>query len=539
MFEISVLTMPINSIPYSDTGYFSKLICDYLAGSDSLRSFYHRFPEIKSFKSQIEEKTISYSNEFSKILVDRLYDQYNGIETSEATKGNIDSLLASTTFTITTGHQLNLFTGPLYFIYKIFSVINLTEKLNMEYKDYHFVPVFWMATEDHDFDEINYFNLFKEKIQWDKEAGGAVGELSTDGLELLAGSLKGKWGESKHAKELEDLFIKAYVEHGNLEEATRWLGNQLFSEYGLVIIDGNDPVLKKQFSPYVEKELNDRLSFNHITDTTSRLIQQGYKPQVNPREINLFYLSNGTRERLVKQKEKYAINGSDQEFTFSEIREVLENHPERFSPNVLLRPLYQEVVLPNLCYIGGGGELAYWLQLRDYFEEVKIPFPILLLRNSALLVEADKLKKLNRLGVDISSLFLKQRDLVDTMTRKYSEIKIDFSKQKDHLKQQFSELYTIAKSTDPSFLGAVAAQEKKQLNGLANLEKRLLKAERKKLADQLNRLILIQDELFPEEGLQERYSNFSEFYSKHGDALLTKIKNNLDPLDPYFTIIPL
>lgn len=539
MFEISVLTMPIHSIPYSDTGYFSKLICDYLTGSDSLRSFYNRFPDMQSFKSQIEEKSHSYTSEFRKILVDRLYDQYKGIETTEATKGNIDSLLASTTFTITTGHQLNLFTGPLYFIYKIFSVINLTEKLNMEYKEYHFVPVFWMATEDHDFDEINYFNLFKEKIQWDKEAGGAVGELSTDGLELLAESLKGKWGESKHAKELEDLFIKAYVEHDNLEEATRWLGNQLFSKYGLVIIDGNDPVLKKQFSPYVEKELNDRLSFNHIKNTTSRLIDHGYKPQVNSREINLFYLSNGTRERLVKQKEKYLINGSDQEFTLSEIREELENHPERFSPNVVLRPIYQEVVLPNLCYIGGGGELAYWFQLVDYFKSVKIPFPILLLRNSALLVEADKLKKLNRLAVDISSLFLKQKDLLDKMTHEYSEINIDFSAQKEHLKEQFSELYIIAKRTDPSFFGAVAAQEKKQLNGLVNLEKRLLKAQRKKHEDQLNRLTLIQDELFPGQGLQERYANFSEFYSRHGDALFTKIKRNLDPLDPYFTIIQL
>ena len=350
--------MPKKSIPYSKTGYFSKLICDYLAENESLHSFYHRFPKIENFKLQLEEKKDRYSMDSRRVLVERLKIQYEGFEISEATNLNIEALLEPRTFTITTGHQLNLFTGPLYFLYKIFSVINLVEKLNKKYADHQFVPVYWMATEDHDLDEINYFNLFGEKIIWDKEAGGAVGELSNDGLEEVLNTFKAALGDTENAKKLGGLFEDAYTKHSNLAEATRYLGNQLFSEYGLVIIDGNDPILKKAFIPYVQKELNENLSFRKISDTTARIVALGYKAQVHPREINLFYLNKGIRERLIEQEGSYLVNGTERIFTSAEISAELLDHPERFSPNALLRPLYQEVILPNLCYIGGGGELA-------------------------------------------------------------------------------------------------------------------------------------------------------------------------------------
>lgn len=529
--------MPKKSTPYSKTGYFSKLICDYLAENESMHSFYHRFPKIENFKLQLEEKKDRYSMDSRRILVERLKIQYEGLETSEATTLNIEALLEPNTFTITTGHQLNLFTGPLYFLYKIFSVINLVEKLNKKYEDHQFVPVYWMATEDHDLDEINYFNLFREKIIWDKEAGGAVGELSNDGLEGVLNTFKARLGDTENAKKLGGLFEDAYTKHSNLAEATRYLGNQLFSEYGLVIIDGNDPILKKAFIPYAQKELKENLSFRKISDTTARIVARGYKAQVNPREINLFYLNKGIRERIIEQEGSYLVNGTKRIFTSDEINAELLEYPERFSPNALLRPLYQEVILPNLCYIGGGGELAYWFQLIDYFKEIKIPFPILLLRNSALLVSEKKLAKLEKLNTEIESLFLKTSELSDRLTHQLSEIKIDFSSQRDHLHRQFMDMYEIAEKTDASFLGAVAAQEKKQINGLNNLERRLLKAQKRKIKDQLERLVKIQDSLFPNKSLQERSMNFSEFYLTYGNGLFLELKENLDPLDTNFSII--
>jgi len=192
-----------------------------------------------------------------------------------------------------------------------------------------------------------------------------------------------------------------------------------------------------------------------------------------------------------------------------------------------------------MCYVGGGGELAYWFQLKDYFESVSIPFPMLLLRNSVLIMsekQEDKLKKLNE---NVSSLFLNQHDLEVKHTHHLTEVDIDFSEQRNHLKKQFEHLFELAKQTDQSFLGAVGAQEKKQLNGLDTLEKRLLKAQKRKLKDELERLTSIQDQLFPKESLQERTVNFSELYLQYGDSLLDEIKKELDPLVGKFTILKL
>jgi len=531
--------MSKQTLPYQETGYFSKLMSDYLSQDESLKHFYGRFPKLKNFKTQIQEKKLSVRAELRITLLTQLNEQYRGTEVSEATQTNIDSLSSENTFTITTGHQLNLFTGPLYFLYKIFSVINLSETLKKKHPKLHFVPVYWMATEDHDFEEISFFNCFGNKYTWNRSSGGVVGELSTEGLDEVLMQFKKDLGETDNAKRLISLFSEAYVKHDNLADATRYLGNELFKTYGLVIIDGNDAELKKAFVPFAKKELDEQLSYKMVTETTSRITALGYPEQVHPREINLFYLTKGSRERIIEKDGKFFINNTQKVFSETEIHNELDQHPERFSPNALLRPLYQEVILPNLCYVGGGGELAYWFQLKDYFDAVDIPFPILLLRNSVLLAPRKYFRKLQKLGLKTSDLFQKQETLKANFIKRLSEIPIDFSQQKEHLKKQFEALYKLANQTDASFKGAVGAQEKKQLNGLDHLEKRLLKAQKRKFIDQLDSLEAIQNTLFPKQSLQERTVNFAEFYLEYGDILLSELKNNLDPLEPNFTILEL
>mgnify|MGYP001158295195 FL=1 len=529
--------MPTHSIPYKSTGYFSKLICDYLAEDESIKPFYNRFPNLENFKHQLTEKQRNFTDEKRHLLSKRIMFQYGDNSLSQSTLSNIDLLREHTTFTITTGHQLNLFTGPLYFLYKIFSAINLAEQLNKTYPNNHFVPVYWMATEDHDFEEINYFNLFGKKVKWNRKSSGAVGELSTEGLKEVKQQLKKEFGESENAKKLISYFSDAYTNHENLADATRFLANCLFYHHGLVIVDGNDAELKKCFIPYAEKELTENLSFKKVSETTEKLTDLGFSEQVHPREINLFYLKENLRERIIEKDGKFFVNETNISFSKEEILHELHENPERFSPNALLRPLYQEVILPNLCYIGGGGELAYWFQLKDYFNKVEVPFPILLLRNSMLLVPKMLSEKLQKLHVSIEDLFLPQHELMTKHTKKISKIDIDFSSQKEFLKQQFADLYEMAKQTDASFLGAVGAQEKKQLNGLDNLEKRLLKAQKRNLSDELDRLKNVQNQLFPNQSLQERQLNFSEFYLEYGEELLDALKENLNPLDSSFTIL--
>tara|TARA_R110002051_G_scaffold130577_2_gene204466 strand:+ start:82491 stop:84092 length:1602 start_codon:yes stop_codon:yes gene_type:complete len=531
--------MKLDGIPFKQTGYFSKIICDYLEEKTALTPFFNRFPKKENFEAQIKEKAASFSQKQRIVLADALEKQNAKLALSDATQVNIRALKDEKTFTIVTGHQLNLFTGPLYFLFKIISTINLSKELKKAYPNYNFVPIYWMATEDHDFEEINYFNLNGKKIQWNKAASGGVGRLSTNGLEEVFENLSAELGTSTNATYLKNLFSEAYLKNDNLTDATRYLANALFSEYGLVIVDGDDAALKQLLIPFITDDLFENTSFSEVSKTIKDLneISEEYKIQVNPREINYFYLIDGVRERIIEKNGVFYINDTKFSFTKEAILVEINNHPERFSPNVVTRPLYQEVILPNLCYIGGGGELAYWLELKGYFNAVNVSFPMLLLRNSALLITEKQHDKLTKLGLSTAHLFLKQNALINKKIREISNIDIDFSAQKEQLKNQFSALFDLAEQTDKSFLGAVKAQEIKQIKGLDHLEKRLLKAQKRKLKDHVIRITSIQNELFPNRSLQERQTNFSEFYLEYGNALLPELSTHLKPLSQDFVVI--
>ena len=528
--------MPTDCISYQKSGYFSKLIIDYLDRKPELKELYNHFPSIENFRNQIEEKEKSFNNGINReILVSELEKQYTNIDVSETTSQNISLLKDNKTFTITTGHQLNLFTGPLYFLYKIVSTINLCKELKSNYPDYNFVPIYWMATEDHDFEEINHFNFKDKRFTWNAESKGPVGRLSTDGLAIFFDLFKVELGSNNNAEYLKKLFSDSYLQHSNLAEATRFLANELFREYGLVILDGDSASLKKQFIPYIKDELLYQNSNKKVLESITKL--KDYSIQVNPREINLFYIEDNLRERIIYENGNYKVNNTTIEFTETEILNLVNTNPEKFSPNVILRPLYQEVILPNLAYTGGGGEIAYWLEQKAMFDYHKVTFPVLLIRNSVVLISEKQEAKRKKLGISWEELFLKQQILIDNKTKELSEINIDFSEQKEHLKKQFEALHQIALKTDKSFAGAVNAQEKKQIKGLENLEKRLLKAEKKVHLAQLERIIQLQNELFPNESLQERKSNFSEFYLEAGNSLIKKLIEELKPLSECFSTI--
>lgn len=533
--------MLTDRISYSESNYFTSLILDYLSQKKELRRFYNRFPDLENFKQQIEEKVASYNNEIREDLVEVLTAQYEHLEVHHCVENNFDKLRSAKTFTITTGHQLNLFTGPLYFLYKIVSAINLSKKLKETWPEYNFVPVYWMATEDHDFEEINYFNLHGKKFKWnnaDSRAGKtAVGILSTEGLEEVFDLFSAEIGGGENADYLKQIFKKAYLDHDNLTDATRYIANELFGKEGLVILDAQDKRLKKHFSPYVKNELFEKLSHQKTSESVEKLNELDYNIQVNPREINLFYLNAEMRERIIERDGRFYVHEHDISWSKDEILKEIEENPEHFSPNVMLRPLYEEVILPNLCYIGGGGELAYWLELKSYFEAENVTFPILLLRNSALLQTEKQNEKRQKLNISLKELFLSQHELINRKVRQISNIDIDFSPQKEHLVKQFQHMYELAEKTDRSFLGAVKAQEVKQLKGLDNLEKRLLKAQKRKLKDEVQRISKIQNDLFPNRSLQERQTNFSEFYVDHGKELISALLKNLDPLESNFKIL--
>lgn len=535
------MTMPKAQYPFRRLGAFSKLFCDYVERSEALAPFYGHMPDEQGFEKQIPLKSTHFNEEKRSVLLDALSRQYQSVQTSDDVRANLESLKKHNTFTITTGHQLNLFTGPVYFLYKIITAIVAAERLSRRYPEYRFVPVYWMASEDHDFAEINHF-FFKEKIfRWNKPAAeGAVGDFSTEDMDELYRLFSKDLGESLNADELRKLFTKAYLSAPgvSLAQATRILVNELFKDYGLVVIDGNDPSLKALFVGHMQEEVRYQPCFRQVSESSGALATLGYHLQVNPREINLFYMPPGSRTRIVKEGEVYTALDTSVQWSQEDLLKAIAEQPQLFSPNVLMRPLYQETVLPNLCYIGGPGELAYWLQLKAYFEAAQTPFPILMPRRFALLVNERQADKIKRLQLDYEDLFLPRDPFINAQVRRLSNLDFDFSGRKQLLSAQFAELYKLAEHTDPSFKGAVAAQERKQIKGLEHLEQRLLKAEKRALADKITRAMELKNQLFPKGQLQERQINFSEFYLEYGKDLIPMLKHAMQqPFEHQFLII--
>ena len=511
----------MNNILYQEVSLFSKLINDYLNQKESLKKLYHLYPSLENFEQQITQKSENFKNR--EALVQILLSQNK--DCANITLNQIESLNQSTTFTVTTGHQLNLFTGPLYVFYKIITVINTCKALKSKYSNYNFVPIFWMATEDHDFEEINHFYYNEQKIIWHKATSGPVGRISTIDFQHKLQEFLKYFPDNETGKTLKILFEEAYLKKENLAEATRFLINHFFEADGLVIIDGDDKGLKKLMTPIIKDEIINQNSFHHITETNKDL--KDYHIQINPREINWFYIKDNLRERIIFQKDKFYINNTNIHFSQVDIEKEIDHFPERFSPNALLRPLYQEVVLPNLTYVGGAAEVAYWLQLKSTFNHYKIVFPMVMLRDHVILINEKQKIKIEKYNVKLDNLFLSDVELSKLLTKQYSSSNVDFRRLREDLKNQFVFLNQIISQTDKSFEGAVLAEQSRQLKSLDKLEKRFWKAEQKRLQEKIDNVLNLKKELFPKGIMQERVLNFSTFYVEMGEYFIYKLKNDI------------
>ncbi|MBW8051708.1 MAG: bacillithiol biosynthesis cysteine-adding enzyme BshC [Cytophagales bacterium] len=536
--------MHITKIDYKDTGYFPQIFIDYIKGNKKLAPFYDNKPNINGFKDQIKVKNFPAENR--QLLFEVLNEQYATISKPQIVTKNLKALLNPNTFTVTTGHQLNICCGPLYFIYKLITVINITQILNEVYPDHHFVPIYWMASEDHDFEEINHFHLFGETYRWTSDQKGATGRFKTNSLSKVINQIPEKL----------PLFESAYKDEVTLSAATRYFVNELFGEYGLIIIDGDDKRLKSQLKDVIIDELQNNSTEKLIIETSNKLSSAGYKHQVNPREINFFYLDDNLRERIVsvaqhssRNKDDYKVLNTNISFTKDQILQLLNDSPEKFSPNVVTRPLYQELILPNLAYVGGPAEIAYWLQLKSTFKYHHIPFPILIPRNSALWINKHFTKKINKLNIRVKDLFLDISAIKDQFMANNSTSglhpdkavgtgagdELKPSREQERIIAVLEDMKAKAKNVDSSLEGFVGAEMQKILKITENIEKKIKKAEENKYQTQLNQIENIKSKLYPEGVLQERKDNFLNFYINNPDFLKI-LARHFDPFDFRFMI---
>lgn len=532
-------------IKLSETGLFSKLIIDYVNESDVLRDFYSYQPKLESFRKVINEKSAEKINR--PLLVSVLKEQYAEILNCKLQQANIDLLLNNSTFTICTGHQICLFTGPLFFIYKIISAINLAETLKKNYPENNFVPVYWMASEDHDFEEIQSINLFGKKISWDnKEANGAVGKLKTKSLNVVIDELKQILGESENSNKLIQIFREAYLGKENLADATRYLIHKLFASYGLVIIDGNDVRLKSEFSEIIKDDIINHSNYKLVNQTIAEFEEKGFKAQVNPREINCFYMIDNLRERIEQvhdltleegRRDVFKVLNTAIVFTKNELLNELKNHPERFSPNVVLRPVYQQKLLPNLAYIGGPGEIAYWLEYKKMFEYHNINFPVLVPRNFAVLTDDRTNLQMQKFGFTMIDIFKNIDLIIKEFVNKNASINLSLKDQEEKISAVYTEILEKAVSVDSTLKGSVEAELQKSLNALKNIESKLVRSEKQKQEIKISQVKKLKDKFFPEGKLQERYENMTPYYLKSGEQLIFDLKETFDPLEFKLSIL--
>src|SRR5690606_30854815 len=311
--------MKATYIDYRDTNSFSKTLLAYLDNDPELSPFAGNRPDLNGFADQIREKTPGCDRE---VLVAQLRQQYDKLlHSAPEVAANVDALLDERTFTVTTGHQLNIFTGPLYFIFKIISTIRLARDLQDAFPDYRFVPVYWMATEDHDFAEINHVRLHGKKISWETDAAGATGRLNTASINEAVRQYQKVLGLSANSNKLAGLVEEAYLGHDTLAGATRYFVNALFGAYGLVVLDADSAALKQRFSPYIAQDIFGGHSHKAIDQTSNAMRERGFHTQVHAREINFFYLTDGFRERIVHLSDgRYEVLQQDVFFTEDEDR---------------------------------------------------------------------------------------------------------------------------------------------------------------------------------------------------------------------------
>ncbi len=506
----------IKNIPFVEIESIPVLIKDFLR--QDISGFEDKFLNNKNLALQIELKKKSYPQAQRENLTGVLKDQYSDFNLSEKQFQNLTKLQADNTFTVTTGHQLNLFTGPAFFIYKILQTIKLAEVLKHQFPTHYFVPLFWMASEDHDFAEINHFRTVENYYETKGNSGGAVGRIKVEDLFFIT-QFENEFKDSVFGTELILLLKKAYQIGNTFTQATQIIVHELFADYGLLVIDGDDARLKKDMTSLFKEELLHQQVYAKAENMVALLTEKYGKVQVNPREINLFYLTE-TRNRISFEDDQFVIIDSDVVFSAEEILAELENHPERFSPNALLRPVFQEKILPNLAYIGGNAEIMYWLELKDYFQHINLPFPLLVPRNSILMLEEKTLNKIEKFKLDISDFFKNFAAVTKDLVMQGNEIAPYLREQEKALQHQFLGLKKRAELTDKTFFNLVEAEETRQLKSFGRMKKRLLRAEKIKQEEKLDQLQLLFSTVHPGNTWQERIYNFSVFYADLGPAWL-------------------
>ncbi len=519
-------------IPFRKTERFSGIILDYLDQKPQVLPFARHSMNEEAISGLLERK--SHENIDRDLLVRVLKEQYSQLAPHKLVSENIESLASIKTFCAVTAHQLNILTGPLYVIYKTQAVIDLCRRLSESDPAHQFVPVFWLGSEDHDLEEINHTYVYGKRLQWDTTQKGPVGRMSTEGMQTVLSELEEVAGNATGAEEWLSILKEAYG-NSTMAEATRILLHRLFADQGLVVIDADDRELKAAFAPVMKDDVRSQVARACVEEVNADL-GKIYSDQAFVRDINLFYMQKGMRKRLEFSDGQVNVVDTDLSWSLESCLDLIDQEPEAFSPNVILRPLYQQAILPSIAYVGGGGELAYWMQLGRLFDYFKVDFPMLLLRSSLMVIDATTSRKMEKVSLQPEDLFRREDELIRKYLETHSEERLHLSHEKKDIESVFHKMAANVKAIDPTLEKTVMAEMTNTLNNLEKLESKLLRAAKQQSETAVNQIKSVQGRLFPDGELQERHDNISVFVLRYGLGFLDALRDNLDPFDMEFKV---
>lgn len=515
-----------NTLPLSDTGLFNNLILDYVHENNSLSEFVDNFSNPNSIEKKI--KSLDFKNR--KVLTKVLKSQYEKTIFTNFDKNKIfkkiEILNSNNTYTICSGHQLNIFLSPLFLIYKIISLISYRDYLNKKFPNFQCVPVFWLASEDHDFDEIKKFKSHNNEYLWNIESHTAVGNLSTGTLGDILKSVKYDLCNSKYGEDLYEIFENAYTKNNDLSSATSSIINSLFSKYQIIVLDANERELKKLFISHFKKEILENKIYKCIANTNNKLVSKKYKPQINALKFNIFYMTNRLRAKIKFNEGYFYSEKHNKRWTKNEMLSEIDKYPERFSPNVFFRTMYQQHILPNVLYIGGPSEISYWLQLKSSFQSFGISFPIIQLRPFYLLVSEKSSQFYKNFNLSESDFFKSKNFKFKKIIHKISLF--DFDKlevDKNFFLNQIENQIINTKNFNAQSLDSF---KKKLENEVNKFKIKIIRTEKNNYENLEKKIESVDNFHFIDNLIQEKSHSFFYYFIKYGPSFFDLIlKQNL------------
>jgi bacillithiol biosynthesis cysteine-adding enzyme BshC len=524
---------------FPNYGGTTHLFLDYIYNFKNVAKYYAH--DFNDFNIELIQEVLSgYKNRVKVVEVLRRQNLSLG---NRYASENIDLFEKENTLAVVTGQQVGLFTGPVYTIYKIISAIKLSSALAEKFPEYNFVPVFYLEGEDHDFFEANNAKIFNSnnelvKIEFipehsPKENYGPVGALKFDKkIKDVLNKLEFELQDSEFKSEIMSLLRYSYDEGVNFTEAFVKFCAEIFKDFGLIFLNPNDPELKQLLVPIFSKEIEEHPKLAGLIIDVSAELERKYHAQVKPRPLNLFLIYKDGRFPIEpdEQEGMFKLKGIRFKFSKGELINILETSPQLLSPNVVLRPVCQDVLLPTVAYVAGPSEIAYFAQIKPAYEYFNILMPIIFPRISATLIEPKVRRIIEKYEIDIREVYTDFNSLAKRIILANSEVDIKgfFDSVRSRLGSLLDEVKVFVAGVEPSLVGAVENSSEKIFYHINNIYEKTLSASQRKnevISQQIQKLKL---NLLPEDELQERVLNITYFLNKYGLGLMGKLFDELE-----------